>query len=231
MRKKKSYLIVGLGRLGISLCEKLADLEQSVVGVDRRSAPVAEISDKIDVAAQIDVTDESALIKVGAKEVDVAVVTIGESVEDSVMVTSILKDLGIPMLLARAASPLHAKILVRVGADKIVFPEYDMGRRIGENLVYPWYSMFKKVGGGTFMFGKVAPLPDMVGKTLADVKFHQSYDAVVVLIDRDGKEMLPSPDTPIQSDDKLWVLGRKKHLSKLTEKMTDVEELGLYERP
>jgi len=80
-RDKKSYLIVGLGRFGTSLCEKLAELGQSVIGVDSLSAPVLEMSDKISVAAQLDVTDVNALIKVGAKEVDVAIVTIGEAIE------------------------------------------------------------------------------------------------------------------------------------------------------
>lgn len=231
MQKKKSYLIVGLGRLGISLCEKLTELGQSVVGVDRLAAPVAEVSDKIDVAAQIDVTDEKALEKVGAREVDVAVVTIGQSLEDSILVTSILKNLKVPMLIARASTPLHAKILVRVGADKIVFPEYDMGNRIGENLVFPWYSRFYGVGDGTFMFGKISPLDEMIGKSLAEMRFHQKYSVVVVLMERDGKEIMPSPFTAIERDDKLWILGKKEEIGKLTEKMADVEKLGLYEKP
>ena len=136
-KEKKSFLIVGLGRFGFSLCEKLVELGQSVIGVDQLAGPVAEMSEKIDVAAQLDVSDESALIKVGAKAVDIAIVTIGASLENSILCTSILVDLGIPLVVARANSALHAKILARVGAHRIVFPEWDMGHKVAENFVYP----------------------------------------------------------------------------------------------
>ena len=106
---KKTFLIVGLGRFGISLCEKLAELGQTVIGVDGQQAPVLEMSEKIDVAAQLDVSDENALIKVGAKEVDVAIVTIGEALENSILCTSILSDLGVPLLISRASINLSSK--------------------------------------------------------------------------------------------------------------------------
>ena len=99
-KEKKSFLIVGLGRFGSSLCEKLVELGQSVIGVDQLAGPVSEMSDKIDVAAQLDVTDESALTKIGAKEVDIAIVTIGSSLENSVLCTSILVDLQVPLVVA-----------------------------------------------------------------------------------------------------------------------------------
>ncbi len=170
-KEKKSFLIVGLGRFGISLCEKLIELGQSVIGVDQLAGPVAEMSEKIDVAAQLDVSDESALIKVGAKEVDIAIVTIGASLENSILCTSILVDLGIPLVVARANSALHAKILARVGANRIVFPEWDMGHKVAENFVYPLVFKFTKIDGGDFYFGKIKPLPEMVGKTMAEMKF------------------------------------------------------------
>ena len=163
-KEKKSFLIVGLGRFGSSLCEKLVELGQSVIGVDQLAGPVSEMSDKIDVAAQLDVTDESALTKIGAKEVDIAIVTIGSSLENSVLCTSILVDLQVPLVVARANTALHAKILARVGAHRIVFPEWDMGHKIAENLVYPWYSGFSKIDGGDFCFGKMRPLPEMIGR-------------------------------------------------------------------
>ena len=103
-KEQKTYLIVGLGRFGTALCEKLASLGQNVIGVDSSAAPVAEIADKISVAAQMDVTDEASLIKIGAKEADVAIVTIGEAVEPSVLSTSLLVELGVPLVIARACS-------------------------------------------------------------------------------------------------------------------------------
>ena len=98
-RKKKSFLIIGLGRFGTALCEKLSSLGQNVIGIDSMSGPVMELSDKIAVAAQMDVTDENSLRKIGATQVDVAVVTIGEAVEHSILCTSLLVDMGVPRLL------------------------------------------------------------------------------------------------------------------------------------
>ena len=215
---KKSFLIVGLGRFGTSLCEKLVELGQSVIGVDQLAGPVSEMSDTIDVAAQLDVTDESALIKVGAKEVDIAIVTIGSSLENSVLCTSILVDLGVPLVVARANTALHAKILARVGAHRIVFPEWDMGHKVAENFVYPWYSKFSKIDGGDFYFGKIKPLSEMVGKTMADMKFSQRYKVIVILLEHDGKQEAPSPTRPFLETDGLWVLGRRPDMDQLVTK-------------
>ena len=165
-KEQKTYLLVGLGRFGTALCEKLASLGQNVIGVDSSAAPVAEIADKISVAAQMDVTDEASLVKIGAKEADVAIVTIGEAVEPSVLCTSLLVELGVPLVIARACNKLHARVLERVGAHRVIFPEWDMGARIGEALVYPWYSSFTRIDGGNFVIGKISPLPEMIGHTM-----------------------------------------------------------------
>ncbi|OUO95244.1 TrkA family potassium uptake protein [Cloacibacillus sp. An23] len=206
-KEEKSYLIVGLGRFGTALCEKLASLGQNVIGVDDAAAPVAEIADKISVAAQMDVTDEASLIKIGAKEVDVAVVTIGEAVEPSVLCTSLLVELGVPTVIARASNRLHARVLERVGAHKVISPEYDMGARIGEALVYPWYSSFTRIGGSDFVIGKIPPLPEMIGRSMAELKFSQKYKVIVILMEYDGKQHIPDPMRPIEEGDMLWVQG------------------------
>ena len=224
-KTKKSFLIVGLGRFGISLSEKLVELGQSVIGVDQFAGPVAGMSERLDVAAQLDVTDENALIKVGAKEVDVAIVTIGASLENSILCTSILVDLGVPMVVARANSSMHAKILARVGAHRIVFPEWDMGHKIAENFVYPWYSAFTKINGGDFYFGKIKSLPEMFGKTMVELKFSQRYKVIVILMEHDGKQEAPSPLRPILETDGLWVLGHRDDMDKLIKKTGLMEQL------
>ena len=216
---KKSFLIVGLGRLGMMLCKRLTELGQSVVGVDSRAEPVMEMADKIDVAAQVDVADEASLVKAGAKEVDVAIVTIGEAVENSILCTSILVDLGVPIVIARAANKRHARVLERVGAHKVIMPESDMGRRLADNLVYPWYSDFKQLDGGNFVFGKIAPTPDMIGHTIAELHFSQRYQVIIVLMEfSDGSQEFPHADRPFEKDDKLWIIGRRKFVDKVIDK-------------
>ena len=196
-KEQKTYLIVGLGRFGTALCEKLASLGQNVIGVDSSAAPVAEIADKISVAAQMDVTDEA----------DVAIVTIGEAVEPSVLSTSLLVELGVPLVIARACSKIHARVLERVGAHRVIFPEWDMGARIGEALVYPWYSSFTRIDGGNFVIGKISPLPEMIGHTMAELKFSQKYKVIVILMEYGGKQYSPNPMRPIEEGDKLWIQG------------------------
>ena len=215
---KKVYLIIGLGRFGISFSEKLVELGQTVIGVDNQIAPVTEMAEKIDVAAQIDVEDEASLIKIGAKEVDVAVVAIGESIEASILCTSILVDIGVPLVIARASNAVHAKVLNRVGAHSVIMPEWQMGQHMAENMVYPWYDSFTKIDGGDFVLGKITPTKDMIGKTKADLRFMQRYDAVAVLLEHNGKQLVPLPNRPFETGDKLWVLGHKDSMNKLVSK-------------
>ncbi len=218
---KKVFLVVGLGRFGISLAEKLVELGQTVIGVDNMLAPITEMSEKIDVAAQIDVEDEASLIKIGAKEVDVAIVAIGEAIEASILCTSILVEIGVPVVIARAANAVHAKVLKRVGAHTIILPESEMGQHMAENLVYPWYASFTKIEGGDFVLGKINPTKDMIGKTIAELRFLQRYNVVVVLLEHDGEQFAPSPSRPFDIEDKLWVLGHKTNMDKIIDKESE----------
>lgn len=211
----KSFLVIGLGRFGTSLCDKLVSLKQNVIGIDNKPGPVHDMADRIAVAAQLDATDETALRKIGAKDVDVAVVTIGESVEKSILCTSMLSEMGIPLVVARATNALHAKVLERVGAHKVIFPEKDMGSRCGELLVFPWYSTFTKIGNGDFVLGNISPLPDMIGKDMAELKFSQKYNVVVILMEYGGKQHSPIASRPFEKDDRIWILGKMEDMDKL----------------
>ena len=219
--KKKMILVVGLGSFGISLCEKLVSLEQHVVAVDRNPAKVQEMAEIVDLCAQIDATDEDSLIKVGAKEADVAVVTIGENIEASVLATTILKGFEIPHLVARAQTNLHARVLARVGAHKVIFPERDMGQRVAEQFIHPWLSRFSQLPGAGFLVGEITPLSDMIGKTLAELRFRSQYDAMVLLFNREGSFFLPNADSVIRNGDRLLIAGRKESLSTW---VTELEE-------
>lgn len=235
-KKKKSFLIVGLGRFGTALCEKLANLGQNVIGIDSMPGPVMELSDKIAVAAQLDVTDESSLRKIGATQVDVAVVTIGEAVEHSILCTSLLVDMDVPAVVARASNKLHAKVLERVGAHKVISPEWDMGSRIGELLVYPWYSAFTRIDGGNFVLGKIQLLPEMIGRDMAQLKFSQKYKVIVILMEYEGMQHTPLPTRPFEKGDRMWVLGHVEEMDKLIDKsdvsgLIDMKEINLPGAP
>ena len=216
--RKKTYLIVGLGRFGRSLCQRLTADGQTVIGVDIDHTVVNDMADKIDIAAQMDVADEASFMKIGAKEADVAIVTIGEGMEASILATSILVELGIKTVIARACNVRHAKVLKRIGAHKVVMPEWDMGQRVADLLIRPWYSTVTNIEGGDFVMGKVKPLPEMIGKTLADLRFSQKYHAVVILVESGSEQFAPKPDRIFEANDSIWILTHRKDMDKLIDK-------------
>ncbi len=208
----KTVLVIGLGRLGMALCDRLARLGNSVMAVDKVHSKVAEIADAVDIAAQLDATDEEALGKMGAKNADIAIVSIGENLEASVLTTSILRDFGIPKIIARAQTALHAKILVKVGAHKIVFPEKDTGERLAELLTRPWLSYFATLPGSDLLTGSIQSLEEMWGKTLVELDFRNTYNAIILCIRRGEATILPRGDTIIQEGDSLVLAGKEDEM-------------------
>lgn len=211
---QKVILVVGLGRFGKALCKTLVEKKNQVIAVDRLRQPVEEVAELVDLSVQADATDVEALTKVGTKEADIAVVAIGESIEASVLATTILKDLGVPHVISRAQNALHARVLARVGADRVVFPERDMGERLALLMVHPWLSHFAQLPGSRFYVGEIKPLPEMEGKTLVELDFRTRYNAVVLNVNRSGEMFIPRGDTLIESNDRILVAGLREDLEK-----------------
>ena len=131
----KQFVIIGLGRFGSSVAKTLYALGHDVLAIDSNEDLVQEISDSVTHAVQMDATDENALRTLGLRNFDVAVVTIGANIQASVMATLLVKDMGIKYIIAKGNSDLHAKVLYKIGADRVILPEKDMGVRVAHNLV------------------------------------------------------------------------------------------------
>lgn len=213
-KAEKVILVVGLGRFGQALCRALVEQDNQVVGVDRARQPVEEMAEVVDLAVQADATDMDALAKVGAKEADIAVVAIGGNIEASILATTILRDLGVLHVIARAENAVHARVLARVGANRVVFPEKDMGERLALLLVHPWMSHFAQLPGSLVHVGEIRPLPEMEGKTLAELDFRTRYNAVVLNVNREGQRFIPRADTVIEQGDRILVAGLREDLEK-----------------
>jgi len=213
---RKSVMVIGLGRFGSALAKKLVEFEQRVIGVDKVRSRVEEMADVVDIAVQLDSTDPEALIKAGVKECDVAVVTIGENIEASVLTTSILRDLKIPRVIARANNVLHARVLARVGAHRVIFPERDMGQRLAEIIVHPWISDFTALGG-KFLIGELPAPKSLCGKTLAELNFSTTYNIIVLLVRRGESFVFPRGSTQLYEGDKLIVAGFPEDVKKFKE--------------
>lgn len=222
--KKKTCIVIGLGRFGKAVCERLTELGESVIGVDRVRARVEEMSDVIDLAAQLDATDEDALAKAGAREADIAVVAIGESIEASILATTILMGLGVPVVTARAQNTLHAKVLARIGASRVFFPERDLGQRVADQIAHPVLAQFTELPGSDLLVGEISPLREMVGKSLMELQFRSRYNAVVLLVKRGESSFLPTAETVLEEADGLVVAARRQNLRDLAVEVENSEE-------
>lgn len=131
----KQFVVIGLGRFGVSVATELYKMGHEVLAIDTDIERIEEIADNVTHAVCADATDEAELTALGLRNFDVAVIAIGGDIQASILVTMLCKELGVKYVLTKAKSDLHAKVLTRVGADKVVFPERDMGARTAYNLV------------------------------------------------------------------------------------------------
>ena len=187
----KQFVVIGLGRFGASVAKTLYSLGNDVLVIDKDEDLIQDISDSVTHAVQMDATDENALRTLGLRNFDVAVVTIGANIQSSVMVTLLVKELGVKYIIAKGNSDLHAKVLYKIGADRVILPEKDMGVRVAHNLVSdnildhieldPEYSIVEIVTPTSW-----------VGKTLVDLELRARYEITVLAI-KNGKSINVTP--------------------------------------
>jgi trk system potassium uptake protein TrkA len=192
-------LVVGLGRFGTALAETLMDLGHEVLGVDADPRNVQQIADRLTHVVEADATDEDVMRQLGAGEFGRAVVGIGTDLEASILTTSVLVDLKVPDIWAKAVTVAHGRILERVGAHHVVFPEHDMGRRVA-HLVTGRMIEFVQLDEG-FTLVELKPPKQIVGRSLGDAQVRSRHGVTVVCIKPEGgsftyatQETVPGPD-------------------------------------
>ena len=178
---KKQVLVVGLGRFGTSLAKTLSMLGCQVMAIDSRQENVEALADSVTQALQMDASDEQAFKQIGAGNFDVAVVATGGDQNASVIVTLMCKEVGIPLVVAKANSELHAKILYKIGADKVVFPERDMGVRVARTLFSQSVLDLIELTDDYSIIEIRAP-KSWVGKSLIDLDLRSRFNLNVVAI-------------------------------------------------
>src|SRR3712207_1008666 len=132
----KQYMVIGAGRFGVSVAKNLIKEGQEVMLVDGSEDVVQQLADEIENIAIVDVADEMALKNAGLRNFDVAIVAIGTDLRASIMATLIAKELGVPYVISKAKDKLQAQVLRKIGADKVVFPEVDVGEKLAKSLVF-----------------------------------------------------------------------------------------------
>jgi trk system potassium uptake protein TrkA len=205
----REFIVIGLGRFGGGLAATLVGMGHEVLGVDTDEKTVQDFAGMLTHVVTADSTSEAAMRQLGAGEFDTAVVAIGTEVEASILTTSVLSDLGVRRIVAKAVTEPHGRILERVGAHRVVFPERDMGVRVGHSLAGSILDYFELDPG--FAIVETGAPKEIVGKTLADAEVRRRYGITVVCIKPEGGSFTyATPDTVVSSGDILVVAGEKR---------------------
>ena len=213
---KKQFAVIGLGRFGSSVAATLAKLGYEVLAVDANEERVQEMADLVTQAVAADTTDEDALKAIGVRNFDVAVVAIGQDIQSSILTTLILKELGVPYIVAKAQNELHGKVLSKIGADKVVYPERDMGLRVAHHLISPNILDHIELTP-EYSIVEMQVSSEMAGKTLRELDIRAKFHCNVLAVKREDGQMniTPRADEPLLLTDVLVIVGRNDQLNRL----------------
>jgi trk system potassium uptake protein TrkA len=209
--------VIGLGNFGTALARRLFELGHQVTAVDLDPKALARVREMADQAVSADATDRAALEELGLGLVDAAVISLGENMAASILATLHLREMRVKKILVKAISEDHEKILKRVGASEVIFPEREVAQRLATALAHPNLLDYLPLGGDLSV-AEVAPPPEFVGKTLAELDLRRRYRVNVIAV----HELLPEritvvihPDYRVKDSDVLVVVGRQDDIQKL----------------
>ncbi|HBQ28406.1 potassium uptake system protein [Peptococcaceae bacterium SCADC1_2_3] len=212
----KQFAVIGLGRFGSSLARALSRMGYEVLAIDTNEENVNDITDEITYAVQMDALEENALKSTGIRNFDTVIVAIGQDIQASILVTVMLKEMGVKKVIAKAQTELHGKVLEKVGADLVVFPERDMGERLAHTLIAADNIMDLINLSPDYSIIELKTPPGFIGKTLQETALRKEYGITVIAIRR-GLEVIISPEAKqvIRENDILVTIGRNEKLKRL----------------
>ncbi len=212
---KELFVVIGLGRFGKSVVERLAELGQDVIGIDIDEDSVKDVAEVIPSVFLADCTDEKALREIGVQDAKTAVVSVGGNIETSVLSVAILHSFGIKEIYAKATSVLHGRVLAKVGATKVIFPEKEKGRDLANHLA--GLDVIEALDStGRYVFAKIKAPQSFSGKSILQLDVRKRFGLTIIGIERDGKmDINPMPSEVIQDKDYLLVVGKKDDIEKV----------------
>lgn len=210
MKKKKQYLVVGLGRFGSAVAIALTEQGMQVLAIDSNLELVEQHRSLLTDVLCGDAMDHSVLEQIGAADFDVAIVTIGEDIKASGVVTMQLKEMGVGCVIVKAFDDFHGRMLTKLGADKVIFPERDMGQRIAHNLVSEKIMDFIELSPD-YSLMEIRPRPEWVGRSLKELNL-RARERINVVAVRSGEVVNAMPDmnTMIGADDVMLVVSQNE---------------------
>ncbi len=214
---KGKYLIIGLGRFGTAVLDTLLEANAEALVFDNNEEMITQVKGKIANAVILDATNEEALRKFPLEEIDAAIVTMGEDFEKNLLTTVILKEMGVKKVVARASTAIEEKILKKVGADMIVFPEVEMGKKLANTLLRKSVEEAIPLTDGNSIVHFKAP-SYLVGKMLKETELRAKYSINVVAVKKTQEEeevtVIPDSDYVIMEDDTLIIVGNNANIDR-----------------
>ncbi|MBS1271425.1 MAG: Ktr system potassium uptake protein A [Candidatus Marinimicrobia bacterium] len=223
------FVVIGLGVFGRQVALSLAQEGAEVIAVDSDMERVEEIHDYIAYAVRLDSTDPSALRSLGLQDMEAGIVAIGEDFEANLLTAAYLKQLGVKKVITRASNPIHRRILEQIGADEIISPEDEVGRKTAHRLLRPNLVDYIDVAED-YKLIRVETPQDLVGKSLGEIDFRRNYQLNIISINKkqipEGEdtteevthEAVPTSQTILEPDTILVIVGKEKDINKFTGK-------------
>ena len=211
--KDKQYLVIGCGRFGSSVAKKMCQLGNEVMVIDKDEDSINNIAELVTHTAIVDVTEERDLKSIGLGNFDVVIVAISSDIRASIMATVMAKEMGVSKVVCKAKDELQAKVLYKIGADKVVFPERDMGIRLAYNLASE--NILDQINlDPEYSIMEIVTPQNWVGKTIIELNLRAKYDITVLAVKtQSGLKVMPSPNYKMQEKNILIIIGNTDKIS------------------
>lgn len=211
----KSFLIIGMGNFGHYLCQELAKYDCEIMIIDNVEERVDDMLPYVTSAKIGDCTNMEVLESLGVSNFDACFICVGDNFQNSLEITSLVKELGGKLVISRAVRDLHAKFLLRNGADRVIHPERDVAERIAKSysnsLIFDYIELDKKNS-----IYEITPFEECIGKTIKEVNFRTKYGANIIGIKKEGIPMImPTADYIFKADEHLVVVGETEKMDKI----------------
>ena len=215
MSLNKTYAVFGLGKYGLAVAKELVSNGVEVIAVDQNENLINDIVGEIPMCKCADVTDADVIRELGIPNIDVVIIAMAQNLEASVLATMLCKEAGVKTIIAKCSNEMHKKILMRVGADKVVFPEKESGTRLAKNMLSSGFVDIIELSKDVSMV-ELDVKPEWVGKNLLELNLRKKYSLNIVAIKHNDKLSIDiNPETPLEESMKLIVIANTNKLEKL----------------
>ena len=215
MSINKTYAVFGLGRYGLAVAKELCSNGAEVIAVDRNEYIVENLVGELPVCKCADVTDPAVLEQLGISNVDTVIISMAGGLEASVMAVMLCKDAGVKEIIVKCGSEMHSRIFKSMGADRVIFPENESGKRLAKDLLSSGFIDVATLSDDISIV-EMSAQKKWLGKTLRELDIRKNYGLNVIALINDGKtELVTDPDTVLDDDTKLIVIASKNDIEKI----------------